>query len=190
MGINPIKLTGNWDEGYALDVHTISSIPSGEDVYGHVQFDTQRSEMGELLYWFKYKGKHDNLHSIVNLAKPFLNGWVVLKTVDVILPVPSSVQRMYQPASEIAQAIAEYLKINYTDAVLEKITKTQSKDMDKNKKDLSGTIIANKKAKKPHTILLVDDLYSTGKTLTECIKILRQDEYLQKIYVLTMTKTR
>ena len=25
MGINPIKLEGDWDEGYALDVHTIHS---------------------------------------------------------------------------------------------------------------------------------------------------------------------
>ena len=23
MGINPIRIMGNWDEGYALDIHTI-----------------------------------------------------------------------------------------------------------------------------------------------------------------------
>lgn len=36
MSISPIKLIGNWDEGYALDKHIISSIPIGEDVYGHI----------------------------------------------------------------------------------------------------------------------------------------------------------
>ena len=34
--IHPIPLYGVWDIGYALDVHTIKSIPIGEDAYGHL----------------------------------------------------------------------------------------------------------------------------------------------------------
>jgi len=147
MSISPIKLVGNWDEGYALDRHIISSTPIGEDIYGHMQFDTKRSEMGELLYWFKYKGKYDNLDKILDLAKPFLDEWMVLKNVDIILPVPPSKQRNYQPATEIAQAIAEYLNIYFTDEVLIKVTNEQSKNMDKSQKDLHGSIITTKKPK-------------------------------------------
>lgn len=62
--------------------------------------------------------------------------------------------------------------------------------MSKDHKKLSGTILALKKANKKHNILLVDDLYSTGATLNECVKILREDQLLGKIYVLTMTKTK
>lgn len=36
--INPIKLNGIWDEGYALNYHTISSVPIGADSYGHMRY--------------------------------------------------------------------------------------------------------------------------------------------------------
>ena len=42
--INPIELSGNWTQGYALDIHTINSTFIGYDEYGHEVFDTRRSE--------------------------------------------------------------------------------------------------------------------------------------------------
>ncbi len=53
--INPKKIKSDQFEGYTLDIHTISSDFLGYDGYGHAQFDTQRSEMGELLYRLKYQ---------------------------------------------------------------------------------------------------------------------------------------
>lgn len=192
MKVNPIKLLGIWDEGYALDRHTISSIPIGEDVFGHIQFDTTRSEMGELIYQFKYRGKYDSLQDIIELAKPFLNTWQVLKTVNVILPAPSSNKnRAYQPAVEIAREIAAYLKIQFAENVLRKTLTKQSKDMSsEEKQQLKGTIIATKKGVRKFNALIVDDLYQTGLTLNGCVEALRNDIYINKIFVLTMTKTR
>ena len=83
-----------------------------------------------------------------------------------------------------------YLSVSFTDKVLQKTSNEQSKNMDRNHKELAGTIISMKKAKRPFEILLVDDLFSTGGTITECVRMLRQDKNLQKIYILTMTKTR
>ena len=48
MGINPTELLGNWDKGYVLDRHVLKSIPIGENVYGRMEFDTTRTELGEL----------------------------------------------------------------------------------------------------------------------------------------------
>ncbi|ODA41612.1 hypothetical protein [Desulfosporosinus sp. BG] len=61
-----------------------------------------------------------NLLSIMGLTIPFLDQWSILKSVDIILPVPPSIQRPFQPAAEIARAIATYLDISFTDQVLQK----------------------------------------------------------------------
>jgi len=46
MDINPIKLVGNWDEGWALDKHIISSEYIGVNIYGHDEYNTTRTDMG------------------------------------------------------------------------------------------------------------------------------------------------
>ena len=52
MGINPIGISGNWDKGYVLDQHVSRSVPIGENAYGRMEFDTTRTELGELLYMY------------------------------------------------------------------------------------------------------------------------------------------
>ena len=37
LDINPKKLIGPWKEGYALDVHTVSSDYLGEDQFGNAR---------------------------------------------------------------------------------------------------------------------------------------------------------
>ena len=49
--------------------------------------------------------------------------------------------------------------------------------------------MAVKKANKPLNILVVDDLYDTGETLKECVKVLKEDINFKSFYVLTITKT-
>jgi len=46
--IHPKRIRGNWKEGFALDFHTLRSEYIGDDEYGHPQFETTRSEIGEL----------------------------------------------------------------------------------------------------------------------------------------------
>jgi len=189
MGIGPFEMSGNWDKGYVLDRHVLKSVPKGENVYGYMEFDTTRTELGELLYLFKNQGKYDCIAGIMELVTPFLTEWEDLKEADIVLPVPSTKPRSYQPAEEIAQAVAKTLNVSYLDGVLENVGITQVKNIPKADRDMTGSIIATVKATKPHTILLVDDLYDTGSTLRECVSVLRNDPKLKKIYVLVMTKT-
>jgi len=190
MPINPIEIKGNWDKGFVLDMHVLSSVPKGENVYGHVEFDTVRTELGELIYQLKYHYKYENVDRILDLAKPFLDSFTELREVDIVMPAPASKDCDFQPVFEIARAISKYLGVSFTDIVLEKTTTLQSKDMDRLGKNLEGSIIAKMKASRPHTILLIDDLYSTGSTISECVSVLKADPLLKRIYVLAMTKTR
>lgn len=191
LGINPIKLNGPWDEGFALDVHTISSTYIADNVYGHPEFDTEYSELGELLHKLKYKKDYNKLDDIMELAEPFIESWDAIKQVNFVLPVPPSKQRSYQPAQEIAIRIANLIGVEYSDEVLQKISSIESKGLSSvDKGQIQGTIIKTAMATKEYNMLLIDDLYKSGATLKECIRVLREDAKIKKIFVLTITKTR
>jgi hypothetical protein len=40
------QIFGKWRAGIALDVHVVSSVPIGHNEFGHMQFDTKRSDVG------------------------------------------------------------------------------------------------------------------------------------------------
>ncbi len=48
MDIHPKEIKGSWDQGFVLDVHTISSTMIGYNEFGHPEFDTVRSQLGNL----------------------------------------------------------------------------------------------------------------------------------------------
>jgi predicted amidophosphoribosyltransferase len=192
VDINPRKLIGVWDEGYALDAHTLSSNYLGDDPYGNPRFDTTRSKIGELLFQLKYRNNLNALDEMMKLVIPFLDGWKEIAGVGYVIPVPSSKTRLLQPVTEIAYRIADYLKVGCSDDILIKTSSNQMKDIspeDKGKQ-IEGSIQKIKEARAEHNVLLVDDLYQSGTTLSECVRILRKDSMIKAIYVLTMTQTR
>lgn len=62
--------------------------------------------------------------------------------------------------------------------------------MPKDKKEISGTIIQLKPAKRKCNILLIDDLYSTGETASECVNVLKKDILIDKVFYFSIAKTK
>ena len=185
--IKPVRIYGTWDEGIVLDNHMLKSIFLGYDENGKEMYDNTRTELGELVYKLKYKNDKNSLPKIINLVKEILDKWQLNTKIDLVIPVPpSNKKRVYQPVYEIARQIAEYLGKKCVDNVLIKEDDSQAKDGN----SVKGKIRQIKKLEKNVNILIVDDLYSTGKTLNEICKILRKDVNVNKIYCLVMTKTR
>lgn len=187
-----IELKGNWKRGFAYDVHTLDSVYMGVDEHGHDSWQTTRSEMGELLYRLKYQGDVSVVGQIVDM----LGKYKGLETMDAIIPVPSTnKQRKIQPVLAIAQALAKRINVPVLDNVLQKQTGGQElkniDDPQERQALLKTSLTLNPKANLAgKNILLLDDLYRSGSTLTVATDILYQQAKVKNVFVLVMTKTR
>ncbi|RPI78091.1 MAG: ComF family protein [Desulfobacteraceae bacterium] len=195
VNINPIKLTGNWVEGYALDIHTISSEFLGHDEFGHEVFDTKRSEMGELLYRLKYQSDKSPLKEILSVIEKFVNTeWKIAKILDGIVPVPPSRGRVFQPVLEVAKGISVLLHIPLYEGYLVKVKETPELknvfDYQKRMESLNNAFIAENPSLKGKNVLVFDDLYRSGATCNAITRVLYQSGNVSKVYVLALTKTR
>ncbi len=185
--LNPTRIYGAWDEGVVLDNHMLKSVFLGYNENGKEKFENTRTEIGELIYKFKYQKDKSSLSKIIDLVKDILEKWNLKEKVDIIIPVPpSNKTRDYQPVFEIAREIAKVLDKECKTDILSKESNLQVKDG----YNISGTIKQNKKLERKTNILIIDDLYSTGATLNEVCKTLKQDKNVGKIYCLVMTKTK
>lgn len=193
--INPIELTDRWFSGFALDIHTIESSLVGYDDAGHEQFSTVRSPIGELLYKFKYQKDRSALSAIVETARGFIHSQWGNTCFQGIIPVPASTQRPFQPAVEITRHISAGLGIPHYDGILIKVKETpQLKDVSDRTTRLiilrDAFAVTNVGLIKGKRILLLDDLYRSGATLSTVCQVLNKAGLVKDIRVLTITKTR
>jgi predicted amidophosphoribosyltransferase len=194
--VNPIRLRGNWTAGFALDVHTIKSIPVGYDEYGHRVFDTQRSPIGELLYRLKYQADQSALPAIVEVASHFLKtrlSWNIDGSLNGIVPVPPSTPRNFQPVIAIAKGIGAQMNIQLYQNALKKIKATPALknvfDYQKRLEVLNNVFAVNEQLQQKNVVLF-DDLYRSGATLQVITRVLYEQGKVNNVYVLTLTKTR
>jgi predicted amidophosphoribosyltransferase len=95
-------------DGFVLErQHTVSSEFLGHDSFGHAQFDTKRSELGELVFLLKNRSDQSTLDPIAECAVAFIRRWSI--TVDAVVGVPPSRKRAFQPVLEIADRVASGL---------------------------------------------------------------------------------
>jgi len=186
------KLMGKWKNGLAYDIHTTSSKYLGKDESGINKYDTTRSEMGELVYQLKYRYDASVVERIVNLLTSNIKGW---EKMDCIIAIPpSNLSREHQPVFLIATELARELNIPiYLDCLI-KNSSQELKNMN-NSIERYDLLKASMKIERNYdftnkNILLVDDLYRSGKTLEVATELLNANCNPKDIYVLAMTKTR
>ncbi len=191
--IHPHKLRGPWSDGYALDVHTMSSTMIGHNAFGHPVFDTVRSPLGELLFRLKNRGEETVIAEIVDAAATFLTGWGL--EVDAVIPVPPpNTARKRQPVIAVATSLSEVLGIPVCDRCVRKVKSTaQLKDVfdfAKRTEILSGAFDADVAKTKGKRLLLIDDLYRSGATVSAITQLLMTRGAAGAVYLLTLTHTR
>lgn len=182
-----------WIEGYAFSVHTLYSIYTGENEYGHPQFDTKRSPMGELVYQLKYKQNISVLPEIIKLLKSD-NAFLEFIKKDFVLMVPATNKnRKFQPVEVIADAIGKEFNIKIIKDMIEAENHTEIKQVEKAKKiDIlksSYSYSDNPEVKKDSKIIIFDDVYDSGSTMNVVAELLQQNGY-NNLYAFALTHTR
>jgi competence protein ComFC len=189
--VHPQIITGKWKSGVALDFHTTSSTPVGPNEYGHMQFDTVRPEIAELLYKLKYRGDQTAAQPIIETAAHFLTPH--REKFDLIIPVPPSTQRVVQPVLVLATGIGSATGLPVIPCITTTRPTSQLKgvtDPDQRKALLDGLYTIASSQTHGKRILLFDDLFRSGATLNAITGVLLAEGKADSVCVLTITRTR
>jgi hypothetical protein len=106
----PRKIYGAWAEGYVLDVHSTGSTFIGYNQFGHPQFETLRTEVGELLFRLKYRSDDTVVEELVDAAEALTRSWGIAITMIVPVP-PTRTYRTLQPVARLADGLGSRLGV-------------------------------------------------------------------------------
>ena len=194
--INPQEIQGNWRAGYALDFHTISS-----HLLPDRRFDTEYTEIGKMVNRVKYHRDRSKIRPLAEIVAKFVEeefavaGHSVLRHISAIIPIPpSDTNRSFQPVTKIAAKIANLLNRSVHTDYLAKIKQTRLlknlSDVESKQAEIQGAFDVRSQNLQGHCVLLFDDLYDSGTTLTEATKALYEQGRVRHVLVLTLTQTR
>ena len=189
--VNPRKIDGPWADGRVLDLHSSGSEFLGYDELGHEQFDTRRTEVGELLYRLKYRSDVSALEEIGAVAEKFIRSWGV--TFDVIVPVPPTRARRVQPLHQIADDLARRFRVPVIKAVSKKAAGTAElknlREYHEREAVLQGVLTVDARNVAGKRVLLLDDLIRSGATLSAVARALAEAG-VTTVYAFALTRTR
>ncbi len=194
MDVNIKVMKGDWHLGYTLDKHVKSSDFLGYDALGHAEFDTIRTDVGEAIYQLKYK---NNRGVIPLLVEAFIDNLKSkISSVGLIVPMPPSKRRKFQPVIELAREIATKMNISLFENLLIKKSKTpemkNEATFEEKKEILSSVFSINDEidGEGSWDVLLIDDLYGTGASLNTASKTLKTYSKIKNIYVAAFTRKK
>ena len=201
--LNPQELHGNWEAGYALDIHTVSSRPLPDG-----RFDTEYTELGDMVNKAKYQQDYDKVQPLAEIAVKFVKEQFIIddrplhNKLNAVIPIPpSDTTRPFQLVTKIAEKIGSILNRPVrTDYLLkQKQTKLLKSipDVESKQAEIEGAFVVPFQDLKRRSldlekrrVLLFDDLYDSGVTLTEATDVLYKQGRVGYVFVLTLTETR
>jgi ComF family protein len=148
--------------------------------------------MSSSIYRFKYAGRAEYADGYGEIVSDSLGNWIRSLKADALIPVPMYKKkerlRGYNQASVLARAIGKELNIPVRDDLILRTRNT----VPMKKLDEKGRRINLKKAFKVtsndvklKSIIIIDDIYTTGSTIDEIAHEFRQVG-VEKIYFCTL----
>jgi len=176
------RVGAEWCAYCADDLNTIAIIPHAKEITGCDEAwatGVHEGVLAESIYALKY----ESALSVGDLLSQRLIHMLELRnlTFNTIIPVPLHTkkfqQRGYNQSTTLSRGLESHFKIPVVEEGLIRQRETQSQvglGFEARQDNMSEAFIANCNDVEGKTILLVDDVMTTGATLSECAKALRQ----------------
>jgi ComF family protein len=150
----------------------------------------------EAIHQFKYAGKSHLAKSLGPLLSSFAKKWLGKLDGYLIMPVPLHPRRLRERAFNQSLLLARYvaalpaLELDFLSLKRIRYTQPQTglKTDERRKNVLWAFEIADRKVVKGRTVLLVDDVATTGNTLNECARTLKRAG-AREVFCLTLART-
>ena len=192
--IHPSEIEGPWRSGFVLDYQVISSSFTGYDGFGRPQFDTVRTEMGELLYRLKYRSDKSVIYEIASTVTEFLRSQKWEPPISLIVPMPASRVRREQPVYILADALGKQVGIEVAIGAVNKVKATPQlkdvKDYNERVQLLNGAFAVALPMVTGKSVLLLDDLYQSGATIEGVTRALYEEGRAKAVFALALTRTQ
>lgn len=139
---------------------------------------TKRSKVQKLLHALKYKGNKEVGILLGYMFGQELNASGHLPDADIILSIPLHAkkrrQRGYNQSDLLAEGFSKATGIPWSGTMLERIryTATQTGKSKLERRENVQGVFAVKKGFCPESVILIDDVLTTGATLEECARAL------------------
>ena len=187
LKINPQEIHGNWRAGYALDFYRLFK-------------PLKYTKIGNLVYQVKYLSDCSQIQPIAETAAKFIkeefavDGHLVLPYISAIIPIPpSDTNRAFQPVLEIAKKIGNLLHKPVCTDYLIKVNQTRRlqflPSVESKQAEIQGAFDVRSQDFQGRCVLLFDDVYDSGTTLTEATDVLYKQGHVSRVLVLTLTRT-
>jgi len=194
MNVNIMKIDGEWTEGLVLDWHVAHSEFLGHNQFGYPEYNTVRTEVGEALFQLKYRSDITKIDILAPVMVAAVRS--EFPTIAFIVPMPPSKKRINQPLTSLAKKVAELLCVPCFENILLKIGSTpQMKDIETREEKIDALLgcfkindeITNEGK---WDVLIIDDLYSSGASLTAATRIMMTYNKVRNVYVAAFSRTR
>jgi ComF family protein len=149
----------------------------------------------EAVQKFKYKSQTFLIATLGPLLSSFAREWITFSPESLTVPVPLHRQRLrergFNQSLLLARAVSSELgtRLDYLSLIRNRYTSTQTGlSKEARKKNVKGAFsVVNPESIKGETILLVDDVFTTGHTLNECARTLKRSG-AQTVICLTLAR--
>lgn len=158
---------------------------------GRITFSYE--QISDAVYRFKYMNRPEYSDSFARIIYEEQKDWLDVISPDCLIPVPLHKKRLikrgYNQSEELALAISKYCKVPVNTSLVKRVKNTaplKFHDREGRQNNMKRAFIVCENVVKLTTVVLVDDIVTTGSTLDSIAHVLRAAG-VSNIYFLTIT---